>query len=72
MDHCVSGYRYRFYRDDNKYFDATFVKIINNTLQVSNYSDENGPCNGLLHCMPKEGIRAERLYDNIWAFICVY
>lgn len=71
MDNCVKGYRYRFYRDDNKYFDATFVEIIRNTLKVSNYSDEHGVCNGILRSMPKSSVqRVEFLYDNIWCFLC--
>jgi hypothetical protein len=72
MEGCVPGYRYRFYRDDKKYFDATFVQIIRTTLTVSNYSDEDGVCNGLLRSMPKSCVeRVERLYDNIWAFLCI-
>jgi hypothetical protein len=41
-------------------------------LTVSNYSTKNGPGIGLFWSMPKEWvIKVERLYDNIWSFICI-
>ena len=69
MEYCQPGNRYRFYRNNNTFFEATFVEILRDTLLVSNYSDENGPCYGLLRSIPTSWIvKTESLYETIWGF----
>lgn len=53
---CRKGERYIFHRTNGKVFHATFVEMIENTLFVREYSDDDGECNGKIRSIPKEWI----------------